>query len=128
MLERIIAYISANVGNTFSANAISKYLKSEHRTVSTETILNYIKACEDAFLLYRVRRQDLQRKKTLTVNEKYYLADHGIREAIIGENLKDINLILENIVYMELLRRGYQVTVGKSGERKVDFIGARQKE
>ena len=128
MLERIIAYISANVGNTFSANAISKYLKSEYRTVSTETILNYIKACEEAFLLYRVRRQDLQGKKILTVNEKYYLADHGIREAIFGENLKDINLILENIVYMELLRRGYQVTVGKSGEREVDFIGTRQKE
>ena len=106
LLERIIAYITANVGTTFSATAISKYLKSEGRTVAPETILNYIKACEDAFLFYRVRRQDLQGKKILTVNEKYYIADHGIREAVIGGNMKDVNLIFENIIYMELLRRG----------------------
>lgn len=126
LLERIIAYITANVGTTFSATAISKYLKSEGRTVAPETILNYIKACEDAFLIYRVRRQDLQGKKILTVNEKYYIADHGIREAVFGGNMKDINLIFENIVYMELLRRGYNVTVGKSGEKEIDFIATKQ--
>lgn len=106
--------------------AISKYLKSEGRTVAPETILNYIKACEDAFLFYRVRRQDLQGKKILTVNEKYYIADHGIREAVFGGNMKDINLIFENIVYIELLRRGYKVTVGKAGEKKIDFIAEKQ--
>lgn len=126
LLERIIAYITANVGTTFSATAISKYLKSEGRTVAPETILNYIKACEDAFLFYRVRRQDLQGKKILTVNEKYYIADHGIREAVFGGNMKDINLIFENIVYMELLRRGYKVTVGKAGEKEIDFIAEKQ--
>ena len=126
LLERIIAYITANIGTTFSATAISKYLKNEGRTVAPETILNYIKACEDAFLFYRVRRQDLQGKKILTVNEKYYIADHGIREAVFGGNLKDINLIFENIVYMELLRRGYKVTVGKAGEKEIDFIAEKQ--
>jgi len=128
LLERIIAYITANVGTTFSATAISKYLKSEGRTVAPETILNYIKACEDAFLFYRVRRQDLQGKKILTVNEKYYIADHGIREAVFGGNMKDINLIFENIVFLELLRRGYKVTVGKSGEKEIDFIAEKQKQ
>ncbi|MDR1136246.1 MAG: ATP-binding protein [Clostridiales Family XIII bacterium] len=126
LLERIIAYITANVGMTFSATAISKYLKSEGRAASPETILNYIKACEEAFLFYRVRRQDLQGKKILTVNEKYYIADHGLREAVFGGNMKDINLIFENIVYMELLRRGYKVTVGKVGEKEIDFIAEKQ--
>ncbi|MGL6199225.1 MAG: ATP-binding protein [Lachnospiraceae bacterium] len=126
LLERIIAYITANVGTIFSATAISKYLKSEGRTVAPETILNYIKACEDAFLFYRVRRQDLQGKKILTVNEKYYIADHGIREAVFGGNMRDINLIFENIVYMELLRRGYKVTVGKAGDKEIDFIAEKQ--
>lgn len=126
LLERIIAYITSNIGTTFSATAISKYIKSEGRTVAPETILNYIKACEDAFLFYRVRRQDLQGKKILTVNEKYYIADHGIREAVFGGNMRDINLIFENIVYMELLRRGYKVTIGKLGEKEIDFIAEKQ--
>lgn len=128
MLERIIAYITANVGTTFSATTVSKYLKSENRSVAPETILNYIKACEDAFLFYRVRRQDLQGKKILSVHEKYYIADHGIREAVFGGNRKDINLILENIVFMECIRRGYQVTVGRVAEREIDFACERQNE
>lgn len=128
LLERIIAYITANIGTTFSATSISKYLKNEGRTVAPETILNYIKACADAFLFYPVKRQDLKGKKILNVSEKYYIADHGIREAVFGGNLKDINLILENIVFMELLRHGYHVTVGKIGNKEIDFIGERQKE
>lgn len=126
LLERIIAYVTANVGTTFSATSIVKYLKNEGRIVATETVLNYIKYCLDAFLFYRVKRQDLQGKAVLTTNEKYYIADHGIREAVFGGNMRDINLILENIVFMELLRRGYTVTVGKSGEKEVDFIGAKK--
>ncbi|MCC8059287.1 MAG: ATP-binding protein [Clostridiales bacterium] len=122
MLERIISYITANIGTTFSSTAISRYLKSEGRAVSTETVLNYIKACTDAFLFYQVKRQDLQGKKILTVNEKYYVADHGIREAVFGGGQRDINLVLENIVYMELLRRGYKVTVGKVGDKEIDFV------
>lgn len=122
MLERIIAYVTANIGTTFSSTAISKYLKSERRSVSPETVLGYLKACTDAFLFYQVKRQDLRGKKILTVNEKYYVADHGVREAVFGGNHRDINLVLENIVYLELLRRGYVVTVGKVGDKEIDFI------
>ncbi len=122
MLEKLINYILANIGQPFSATSISKYFKSEKRTISPETVLNYIKACEEAFLFYRVRRNDLIGKKILSINEKYYIADHGLREAVYGKNNRDINLILENIIYMELLRRGYTVTVGKLNDLEVDFV------
>lgn len=126
LLERIIAYVMANMGTTFSATSISKFFKSEQRTVATDTVLNYLKYCIDAYLFYQVSRQDLQGKQLLSTNEKYYIVDHGIREAVFGGNMKDINLVLENIVYMELLRRGYTVTVGKIGEREIDFVCQRQ--
>ena len=122
LLERIIAYVIANVGTTFSASSLAKFLKSEQRTVAPETILNYIKYCCDAYLFYQVKRVDLQGKQILSTNEKYYIADHGIRKAVFGGNMRDINLILENIVYLELLRRGYKVTVGKTGEKGIDFV------
>lgn len=122
LLERIIAYVIANVGTTFSARSLTKFLKSEQRTVAPETILNYIKYCCDAYLFYQVKRVNLQGKQILSTNEKYYIADHGIREAVFGGNMRDINLILENIVYLELLRRGYKVTVGKTGEKEIDFV------
>ena len=94
--------------------------------VSAETVLNYIKYCTEAYLFYQVKRQDLQGKQILSTNEKYYIADHGIREAVYGGNMRDINLVLENIVYLELLRRGYQVTVGKVGDKEVDFVCSKQ--
>ena len=119
IVKRIIAYVIANVGTTFSASSLTKFLKSEQRTVAPETILNYIKYCCDAYLFYQVKRVDLQGKQILSANEKYYIADHGIREAVIGGNMRDINLILENIVYHELLRRGYIVTVGKTEKKKL---------
>ena len=122
LLERIINYVIMNIGNTFSATSISKFFKSENRKVAIETILNYIKACEEAFLVYRVARNDLLGKKILNVNEKYYIADHGIREAIMENNQKDINQILENIVYFEMLRRGYNVKIGKVDNLEVDFV------
>lgn len=128
LLERIIAYVIANVGTTFSATSLAKFLKNEHRTVAPETILNYIKYCCDAYLFYQVKREDLQGKQVLSSNEKYYIADHGIREAIFGGNMRDINLILENIVYLELLRRGYEVTVGRMGNKKIDFVCSRRGE
>ena len=126
MLERILTYITANIGTIFSANVLSKYLKSEGRSMATETIINYVKACTDAFLFYQVKRQDIQGKKLLAINEKYYVADHGIREAVFGGNMKDINLILENIVYLELLRRGYKVSIGKVDTKEIDFICKKQ--
>ena len=128
LLERIIAYVIANIGTTFSATSIVKFLKSEQRTVSADTILNYIKYCMDAYLFYQVKRQDLQGKQILATNEKYYIADHGIREAVYGGNMRDINLILENIVYLELLRRGYQVTVGRVKDKEIDFVCEKRNE
>lgn len=126
LLERIISYIILNVGNTFSATSISKFLKSENRKVSAETILNYIKATEEAFLVYKVQRNDLIGKKILSVNEKYYIADHGIREAIFGSNQRDINQIFENIIFLELLRRGYEVKIGKLDNLEVDFVCSKE--
>jgi len=122
LLERIIAYVMANIGTTFSATSLVKFFKSEQRTVAADTVLNYIKYCCDAYLFYQVKREDLQGKQILASNEKYYIVDHGIREAVYGGNMRDINLILENIVHMELLRRGYTVTVGKMSEKEIDFV------
>lgn len=126
ILERILAFVTKNIGTTFSATSVSKYLKNEGRSISPETILNYIKACVNAYLFYPVKRMDLRGKKVLTVNEKYYIADHGIREAVYGGNQTDIQLVLENIVYMELLRRGYTIHIGKIDNKEIDFICEKQ--
>jgi predicted AAA+ superfamily ATPase len=128
MLERLLLYIMSNMGQPFSATSLSKFFKSEGRTVSPETILNYLKTCENAFLFHRAKRQELKGKQVLTINEKFYTADHGLCQAVQGERPMDINLVLENMVYMELRRRGYHITVGKLGEREIDFVGERQKE
>lgn len=128
LLERIIAYALANVGRSFSATSISKFFKSEGRTVAPETILNYLKACEDAHLLYRFKSQDINGKRILKVNEKYYAADHGLREAVVGANLQNMEIVLENIVALELLRRGFSVSVGRVGEKEIDFVAEKQGE
>ena len=126
LLTRIVTYVIGNIGTTFAASSIAKFLKSERRTVATDTVLNYIQYCISAYLFYQVKRQDIQGKQILSTNEKYYMADHGLREAIFGGNMRDINLILENIIYMESLRRGYTITVGKSGTKEIDFICQKQ--
>jgi predicted AAA+ superfamily ATPase len=128
LLERIILYVMRNTGQPFSATSLSKYFKSENRIVSPETILNYLKACENAFLIYQARRQDLKGKKILRVSEKYYIADHGLGSAACGKSAIDITLILENMVYIELRRRHYTVTVGKSGDKEIDFVGEKHGE
>lgn len=122
LLEHIITYVIINAGNTFSASSLAMFLKSEHRTVAPETILNYIKYCCDAYLFYQVKREDLQSKQILASNEKYCIAEHGIHETISGGNMKEINLTLENIVYLELIRRGYIVTVERTGNKEIDFV------
>ena len=122
LLDRIITYIMTNIGTSFSATSLSKFFKSEQRTVAAETLLNYIKYCTDAYLFYQVKRQDLRGKQILATNEKYYTSDHGIREAVLGGNMRDIHLVLENIVYMELLRRGFTITVGRIGNKEIDFV------
>lgn len=121
-LERIIAYAFSNIGHIFSATSLSKYFKSEKRNISHDTILNYLKFCADAFLIYKISRYDLEGKKVLTVNEKYYCADYGLREAVFGKNTQNIDQILENIVCLELLRRNFKVFVGKKDESEIDFI------
>ena len=122
LLERIIGYALSSIGHVFSASNITKYLKSEHRKVSNDTVLNYLNACTTAYLFYKIPRQDLLGKKLLSINEKYYVVDHGLREAVYGHNARALDQILENIVCLELLRRGYTVTIGKTGNFEVDFI------
>jgi len=127
-LERLILFFIANVGNTLSAASIVRYLKNEKRSLSTETIYNYISYCKEACLLHLVPREDLIGKKALSFQEKVYLSDHGFREAVYGNNQRDISQILENIVYMELLRHGYDVHVGKVGSAEVDFAAEKSGE
>lgn len=128
LLDRLIRFIMDNIGQTFSANSISKYFKNEKRNVKTETIYNYLSYLEDAFFLNKVRREDLVGKKILKTDEKFFLTDHGFRELSGGNNIKDIGQVLENIVYMEMLSRGYQVFVGKVNNYEVDFVCKKFKE
>jgi len=128
ILERLIKYVIANMGKTFSANSISKFFKSEKRNISHETVLNYLKFCQDAYLLYPLERYDVPGKRMLQVDDKFYIVDHGLRETVYGNNLRDIELTLENIVAIECLRRGYSLTVGRVGEREIDFICEQGKE
>jgi predicted AAA+ superfamily ATPase len=126
LLERIMLYLIENIGQTFSANSLSRFLKNEKRKPAPETLLNYIKAAENALILQRVKRQDIEGKKILSINEKFYISDHGISQALCGSNGMDINLILENIVYMELLRRGFSLTVGRVQEKEIDFVAEKE--
>ncbi|MDR2712264.1 MAG: ATP-binding protein [Clostridiales bacterium] len=128
LLERIITYVLANISQTFSATSIAKYFKSEQRSVSTDTVLNYIKACEEAYLFYKLKREDIKGKRILEVAEKYFVVDHGLREAVYGKNQEDVGLVLENIICLELLRRGYTVTVGAIDSEEIDFIAVRNNE
>lgn len=125
LLKRVLLYFIMNIGNPFSASSITKYLKNEKRKISNETLYNYIDYCKTACLLHLVPREDISGKQVLQFQEKIYLTDHGIREALFGNNQRDINQVLENIVYVELLRRGYDVTIGRVGRAEVDFV-ARQ--
>ncbi|WP_237280629.1 ATP-binding protein [Succinivibrio dextrinosolvens] len=122
LLERILMFSFSNIGNPSSASSIAKFLKSENRKQSNDTILNHLKACTSAYILNKIPRMDLQGKKLLTVNEKYYVADLGLRDALLGNKAKDIGQILENIVCLELIRRGYKVTVGKIGKLEINFV------
>ena len=122
LLERILAYVLSNIGSTFSANSISRFFINEKRKAAPETVLNYLKAAQEAYLIYRINRLDIPSKRILKIDEKYYIADHGIREAINGGNERDIERVLENIVCLEMLGRGFEVRVGRIGDREVDFV------
>ncbi|MDR1100885.1 MAG: ATP-binding protein [Clostridiales bacterium] len=128
LLERIVKFAFNNVGNTFSANSIAKFFKSDNRTVNIETIYDYLKKLEDAFILYRCSRYDIQGKEILRTLEKFYISDASFKHAVLGYDDTDLTGILENIVYLELCRRGYDVYVGKYNENEIDFVAERQGE
>lgn len=128
LLERIVFYLMDNIGNTFSAKTISDFLKSQGRKLSTETVYNYLKALESAFLIHKAARFDIKGKRILETQEKYYLADSGLRHAVMGYRDNDIAGVLENIVFMELLRRGFSVKIGKQDAAEVDFVADRSDE
>lgn len=123
LLERIVRFAMTEIGHTFSANSIVRFLKSERRTTTVDTVLAYLSACEEAFVITRVPREDLIGRHVLSVDEKYYVTDLGLRRAIIGDQRgQDIDQVLENVVYLELVRRGYAVTIGRVKEKEVDFV------
>ena len=127
-LERVVRYTFNNVGNTFSSKAISDYLKAEHRSLDNETVYSYLEKLEKAYLLHRCSRYDLNGKEILKTQEKFYLADTSLRYSVLGYNDDTVASSLENVVYLELCRRGYTVYIGKTGDGEVDFVATRQNE
>ena len=127
-LERVVKYTFNNVGNTFSAKSIADYLKAERRSLDNETVYSYLEKLEKAYLLHRCSRYDLQGKEILKTQEKFYLADVALRYSVLGYNADSVASSLENIVYLELCRRGYTVHVGKTSDGEIDFVAVRQNE
>lgn len=128
MFDRVVRYIVENVGKTFSANAITKFLKGEGRALSVETVYNYLEWLEKAFVIYRCQRYDLQGKAVLKTQEKFYLADASLKYCIMGFDPRSVAAMLENIVYFELRRRGYTVYIGKNAAKEIDFVAVRREE
>ena len=127
-LERVVKYTFSNVGNTFSAKSIADYLKAERRALDNETVYSYLEKLEKAYLLHRCSRYDLQGKEILKTQEKFYLADTSLRYSVLGYNGDTVASSLENVVYLELCRRGYAVYIGKTEDGEVDFVASRQNE
>ena len=128
LLESVVHYIMDNIGNIFSAKSVSDFLKSQGRRLSAETVYNYIAALESAFIVNKAKRFDIKGKRLLETQEKYYLTDLGIRHAVIGYRDNDIGGILENVVYLELLRRGYKVYIGRQLSLEIDFVAVNREE
>lgn len=122
LLESVVRFLFDNIGNMVSPKKISDSLTSYGRKTSSVTVENYIKSLVESFVLYRADRYDVKGKQYLKSLEKYYLVDVGLRRLLLGDKHSDIGHILENIVYLELLRRGYKVSVGKVGELEIDFV------
>ena len=127
-LERVVKYTFSNVGNTFSAKSISDYLKAEKRSIDNETVYSYLEKLEKAYILHRCSRYDLQGKEILKTQEKFYLADTSLRYSVLGYGTDSVASSLENVVYLELCRRGYKVYIGKTTDGEVDFVASRQGE
>ena len=128
LFDRVVKYIIENVGKTFSANSIVKFLKNEKRSLSVESIYNYIKWLSEAFIIYPCQRYDLQGKSILKTQEKYYLSDISFKYSKMGFNKQMTSAMLENIVYLEMKRRGYDVYIGKNDTKEIDFVGIRRDE
>ena len=128
LFHRIVKYVVENVGKTFSANAIVKFLKTEGRALSVESVYNYLEWLEKAFVIYRCQRYDLQGKSVLKTQEKFYLADASLKYCVMGFNAKSVAAMLENIVYFELRRKGYEVYIGKNETKEIDFVAVRRSE
>jgi len=125
-LERIVKFAFDNVGRTFSAASIAKYLKNEQRKIDNETVYDYLNKLENAFILHRCSRYDIQGKEILKTQEKFYLADTAFRYSVLGYTPDSVAAMLENVVYLELLRRGYDVCIGKIGSAEIDFVATKQ--
>lgn len=128
LFDRVVRFVIENVGMTFSANTIVKFLKSENRSLSVETIYNYLKWLGEAFIIYPCRRYDLQGKSVLKTQEKYYLSDISIKYSQMGFDTKMLSAVFENIVFLEMKRRGYDVYIGKNNTKEIDFVGVRRDE
>ncbi|MCI5502311.1 MAG: ATP-binding protein [Lachnospiraceae bacterium] len=125
-LERVVKFALNNIGNTFSAKSISDYMKSEQRKIDNETVYGYLEKLEKAYLLHRCSRFDLQGKEILKTQEKFYVADSAIRYSVMGFSPDSVAAMLENVVYLELCRRGYDVYIGKMGAGEIDFVASRE--
>lgn len=125
-LERVVKYTFNNIGNTFSAKSISNYLKAEQRKIDNETVYNYLEKLQKAYILHKCSRYDLQGKAILKTQEKFYLADISLRYSVLGYSVDSIASSLENIVYLELKRRGYDVYIGKMNDKEIDFVATKQ--
>jgi predicted AAA+ superfamily ATPase len=128
LLDRVIRFVMDNIGNIFSANTISGFLKSQGRRLSTETVYNYLDALEQAYLIRKAGRYDIKGRRYLETREKFFLEDMGLKHALLGYRDNDISGLLENAVFMELKRRGYTVYTGQFEKREVDFIAVRREE
>ena len=125
-LERVVKYTFNNIGNTFSAKSISNYLKAEQRKIDNETVYNYLEKLQKAYILHKCSRYDLQGKAILKTQEKFYLADISLRYSVLGYSVDSVASSLENIVYLELKRRGYDVYIGKMNDKEIDFVATKQ--
>lgn len=128
LLERVVFFLMDNIGNTFSAKTISDFLKNQGRQQSVETVYSYLDALAKALMIYKAFRYDIKGKRWLETQEKYYASDLGLRHAMLGFRDADISGLLENVVYLELRRRGYKVSIGKQDAAEVDFIAEKQEE
>ena len=127
-LERVVKYTFNNIGNTFSAKSISNYFKSEQRKIDNETVCSYLEKLQKAYIFHKCSRYDLQGKNILKTQEKFYLADVSLRYSALGYTVDSIASSLENIVYLELKRRGYDVYIGKIKDKEIDFVATKQNE